>query len=122
MPLRTRVENPQDCFKNATGRDGFASGTTIGNVLPENASGSVPIARPGVESSDIYSGSTPARNFGFYIAESQTDDPLARFRATTRTHQRVLRNELARTRSNQARIRTIEIIGDFSFILPKKTG
>src|SRR6266487_1207782 len=33
MPLRTRVENPQDCFKNATCRDGFASGTTIGNVL-----------------------------------------------------------------------------------------
>src|SRR5262245_40073437 len=30
---------------------------------PENASGSVPIARPPVESSDIYSGSTPARNF-----------------------------------------------------------
>src|SRR2546428_6616687 len=24
MPLRTRVENPQDCFKNATCRDGFA--------------------------------------------------------------------------------------------------
>src|SRR6266540_3670989 len=33
MPLRTGVENPQDCFKNATCRDGFASGTTIGNVL-----------------------------------------------------------------------------------------
>src|SRR5262245_22673402 len=33
MPLCTRVENPQDRFKNPTGRDGFASGTTIGNVL-----------------------------------------------------------------------------------------
>ena len=33
MPLRTCVENPQDCFKNATCRNEFASGTTIGNVL-----------------------------------------------------------------------------------------
>ena len=33
VPLRACVENPQDCFKNATCRDGFASGTTIGNVL-----------------------------------------------------------------------------------------
>src|SRR5262249_24821328 len=33
MPLRTCVEKPQDCFKNATCRDRLASGTTIGNVL-----------------------------------------------------------------------------------------
>src|SRR5262245_53784457 len=33
VPLRACVENPQDYFKNATCRDGFASGTTIGNVL-----------------------------------------------------------------------------------------
>ena len=29
MPLRTCVEKPQDCFKNATCRDRLASGTTI---------------------------------------------------------------------------------------------
>src|SRR5262249_36055455 len=33
MRLRTCVEKPQDCFKNATCRDRLASGTTIGNVL-----------------------------------------------------------------------------------------
>ena len=33
MPLRTCVEKPQDCFKNATCRDRLASGTTVGNVL-----------------------------------------------------------------------------------------
>src|SRR5262249_34612688 len=33
MPLRTCVEKPQDCFKNATCRDRLASGTTIGNVF-----------------------------------------------------------------------------------------
>src|SRR5262245_22377495 len=32
MQLRTCVEKPQDCFKNATCRDRLASGTTIGNV------------------------------------------------------------------------------------------
>src|SRR5262249_45025500 len=34
MPLRTCVEKPRDCLKNATCRDRLASGTTIGNVLP----------------------------------------------------------------------------------------
>ena len=33
MPLRTCVEKPEDCFKNATCRDRLASGTTIGNVF-----------------------------------------------------------------------------------------
>src|SRR6476646_8244088 len=33
MPLRTCVEKPQDCFKNATCRDRLASGTTAGNVF-----------------------------------------------------------------------------------------
>src|SRR5215831_21112054 len=33
VPLRTCVEKPKDCFKNATYRDRLASGTTIGNVF-----------------------------------------------------------------------------------------
>ena len=33
MSLRTCVEKPQDCFKNATCRDRLASGTTVGNVF-----------------------------------------------------------------------------------------
>src|SRR6516225_8285543 len=33
MPLRTCVEKPKDCFKNATCRDRLAFGTTIGNAF-----------------------------------------------------------------------------------------
>src|SRR5262249_11641807 len=33
VPLRSCVENPQDCFKHLPRRDWFASRTTIGNVL-----------------------------------------------------------------------------------------
>ena len=63
MPLRTCVEKPQDCFKNATCRNRLASRTTVGNVLLRKMTPDPFPLLVRESNHPIYSGSTPARNF-----------------------------------------------------------